>query len=140
MQELITKLFYSDLGSEFNNWVFLGFRVLLMIELMRVHGLKKTDSHHDTPNPLGLPQKLNNLISVFATLYLPLLGVIGFGTRLVILPALMITAIGYFVIHRKDSVVERDVPFMYSLSLLLLVLFGAGTKSVDYWIINNFLH
>ena len=140
MLELLSKILYSDLGSEFNNWVFLGFRVLLMIELIRVHGLKKLDAHHDTPNPLGLPRKLNNFISVFATLYLPILGIVGLGTRLVILPALMITTIGYFVIHRKDSVVERDVPYMYTLTLLLLVLLGSGTKSLDYWILNNFLH
>ena len=139
MLELLKTVFHSDLGSEFNNWVFFGFRVLLFVELIRVHGLKKIDSKHDTPNPLGLPQKLNNFISILAMLYLPVLGIIGLGTRLVLIPALMVTSIGYFVIHKNDTITIRDIPYMYSLNLLLLIFVGPGSISVDQLIWSSYL-
>jgi len=134
MKELLSFLFYSDLGSDFNNWAMFGFRVLLTIELVRVHGLKKLKSQHQTPNPLHLPEAVNNFISRAATAYLPLLATLGLGTRLVIIPAMVVTSIGYFVIHRKDSLEKRDIPYMYSISLLFLILVGPGTKSLDNWI------
>lgn len=39
--ELLNTLLYSDVGSALNNWALLGFRVLLALELFRVHGLRK---------------------------------------------------------------------------------------------------
>ena len=33
-----------------------------------------------------------------------------------------VTAIGYFVVHRKDNAEVRDVPYMYTLCFLFLLL------------------
>jgi putative oxidoreductase len=142
IENIIQTLLYSDLGSELNNGIMLAFRVLLMLELFRVHGMKKFrvqngDREH-VPNPLHLPEKLNSLVATFSDTVVPVLVVFGIATRLVLLPSIGVTAIGYFVVHRKDSAEVRDVPYMYTLSLLLLLAIGPGTYSADNYILHNF--
>lgn len=139
--EIIQQILHSDVGSSFNNVSLLAFRILLGFELFRVHGLKKIRLENGKkeviPNPLGLPTKLNALVASFADLVVPFLIILGLGTRLAVLPTIGVTAIGYFVVHRRDSLELRDVPYMYTLSLLLILALGAGTYSLDYYLLNT---
>lgn len=141
MENLIKYLLYSDLGSEFNNIAVLIFRVLLMLELFRVHGMKKfrvqNGEKEHVPNPLGLPDKLNGLVATFSDTVVPFLVAIGFGTRLFLLPSIGVTAIGYFVVHRKDAIEVKDVPYMYTLAMLFLWAIGPGTFSIDYYLLQT---
>lgn len=41
MNDIIKQLLYSDLGTSLSNWAMLAFRILLSVELFRVHGMKK---------------------------------------------------------------------------------------------------
>ena len=141
---ILKTLLYSDLGSEVNNILVLIFRVLLMLELFRVHGMKKfrveNGQREHVPNPLHLPEQLNALVATFSDTVVPFLVVIGVATRLVLLPAIGVTAIGYFVVHRNDSVEVRDVPYMYTLSLLFLWAVGPGTYSIDTYLLHIFFN
>ncbi len=132
---MLRYILYSDLGSTLNNAAMLGFRVLLALELFRVHGMKKfrveNGQREHVPNPLGLPDKLNGLVATVADTVVPFLLMLGVATRLVILPTIGVTAIGYFVVHRKDSLEVRDVPYVYTLCLLFILLIGAGRFSID---------
>ncbi|NML41926.1 DoxX family protein [Chitinophaga sp. G-6-1-13] len=135
MNEIISYILYSDAGSMLNNYALLAFRVLLALELFRVHGMKKfrleNGQKEHVPNPLHLPEKLNGLVATFADTVVPFLMALGLFTRLAVLPTISVTAIGYFVVHRKDSAEVRDVPYMYTLSLLLLLVLGPGRYSID---------
>ena len=139
MIDIIKQILYSDLGTSFNNAALLAFRVLLAIELFRVHGMKKfrveDGQKEHVPNPLHLPEKLNGLVATFSDTVIPFFIILGLGTRLAVLPTIGVTAIGYFVVHKNDSLEVRDVPYMYTLSLLLLLALGAGTYSLDYYLI-----
>ncbi len=140
MIEIIKQILHSDLGTAFYNAALLVFRVLLAVELFRVHGMKKfrleNGEKEHVPNPLHLPEKLNGLMAAFSDTVIPFFIILGLGTRLAVLPTIGVTAIGYFVVHRKDSLEVRDVPYMYTLSLLLLLALGAGTYSLDYYLLN----
>lgn len=140
MIEIIKQILNSDLGNSFNNAALLAFRVLLAIELFRVHGMKKfrvqNGEKEHVPNPLHLPEKLNGLVATFSDTVIPFFIILGLGTRLAVLPTIGVTAIGYFVVHRNDSLEVRDVPYMYTLSLLLLLALGAGTYSLDYYLLS----
>lgn len=139
MIDIIKQILYSDLGTSFNNAALLVFRVLLAIELFRVHGMKKfrveDGQKEHVPNPLHLPEKLNGLVATFSDTVIPFFIILGLGTRLAVLPTIGVTAIGYFVVHRNDSLEVRDVPYMYTLSLLLLLALGAGTYSLDHYLV-----
>jgi putative oxidoreductase len=138
MNELIKPLFFSDLGSNVNNAALLGFRLLLAIELFRVHGLKKfrqeNGQREHVPNPLHLPDKLNGWVATFSDTIVPFLVILGAATRIAVIPTIGVTAIGYFLVHRKDNPEVRDVPYMYTISLLLLLFLGAGRFSIDSFI------
>lgn len=140
MIEIIKQILYSDLGSALSNAALLAFRVLLAIELFRVHGMKKFRTENgqkeQVPNPLHLPEKLNGLVATFSDTVVPIFIILGLGTRLAVLPTIGVTAVGYFVVHRKDSPEVRDVPYMYTLSLLLILALGAGKYSLDYYLLN----
>lgn len=140
MIDIIKQILYSDLGSSLNNAAILIFRLLLAVELFKVHGMKKfrveNGQKEHVPNPLHLPEKLNGLVATFSDTIVPFLIILGIGTRLAVLPTIGVTAIGYFVVHKNDSPEVRDVPYMYTLSLLLLLALGAGTYSLDYYLLN----
>jgi putative oxidoreductase len=140
MIEIIKQILYSDLRTSFNNAALLVFRVLLAVELFRVHGMKKfrveNGQREKVPNPLHLPEKINRLVATFSDTVVPFFIILGFGTRFAILPTIGVTAVGYFVVHRKDSLEVRDVPYMYTLSLLLILALGAGKYSLDYYLLN----
>lgn len=138
--EIIKLLLYSDAGSDINNIALLVFRILIAVELFRVHGMKKfrveNGEREHVPNPLHLPEKLNGLVATFSDTVVPFFIILGLGTRLFILPTIGVTAVGYFVVHRKDSLEVRDVPYIYTVTLLFLLALGAGTYSLDRYILN----
>jgi len=140
MTQIINQILYSDLGTVFNNAALLVFRILLAVELFRVHGMKKfrveNGQKEHVPNPLHLPEKLNGLVATFSDTVVPFFIILGFATRLAVLPTIGVTAIGYFVVHKNDSLEVRDVPYMYTLSLLLILAHGAGKYSLDYYLLN----
>lgn len=116
----------------------LVFRIAVTAELMLAHGLKKigvgVTNAEIVPNPLHLPEAVNQLFAEAANLFFPILVMLGLFTRLAVLPTLAVTLTGYFVVHWNDSLIEKDMPFMYSLSFLLLLVFGAGKYSIDNFI------
>jgi putative oxidoreductase len=140
MTGLVKYILYTDVGTEINNAALLGYRMLIALELFRVHGMKKfrveNGQREQVPNPLGLPEKLNGLVATFSDTVVPFLLMIGIGTRLILLPTIAVTSIGYFVVHRKDSLEVRDVPYMYSISLIFIWILGAGRYSVDFYFFN----
>jgi len=131
-------------GNPLNNTALLVFRILFALELFRVHGMKKfrkkNGQTEHIPDPLHLPPKLNSFIATFSDTVVPFLLMLGIATRLVVLPAIGVTAIGYFVVHRKDSLEVRDVPYLYTLCLLLMLVLGAGTYSIDTYLLNHLIN
>jgi putative oxidoreductase len=124
------------------HWSLLIFRVLISLELMIAHGLKKIgmggEQVESIPNPLQLPFVFNQVFAISANLFFPVLIIIGLFTRLAILPILIVTLVGYFVVHWNDLPLEKDMPFMYSVAFLLLFVLGPGKYSADYFINKRF--
>jgi len=141
MKTFFIKLIKSNLKVPLFNFGILFFRVAIASELIVVHGLKKigigVTSPEVIPNPIGLPDALNNFVAIAANVYLPFLIIIGLFTRLAALPALAVTATGYFLMHFNDDPMVRDIPFMYAVSLLLIVILGGGKYSADYLLIKK---
>lgn len=73
-----------------------------------------------------------------ATVVLPLFIVLGLATRVVVVPTIIVTNTAYFLVHRKDSSEVWDIPYMYLITLLLILLLAAGTLSFDMLMYNHF--
>ncbi len=107
----------------------LAFRCLLALELFRDTWHEKVPrserAKEHVPNPLYSPEKLNALVATFSDTVVPFPVMLGTGTRLVILPTIGVTAIGYFAVHRNDDLKHAYVPYMYTLSCFFT---GAGRR------------
>ena len=105
------------------------------LEIMIVHGMKKigigTTNAEVVPNPFHLPEDINQIMALAANLLFPFFIIIGWCTRWATLPILAVTLTGYFIVHGNDSLLMRDIPFMYSLSFLLIFCLGPGKYSID---------
>ncbi|NRS87801.1 putative oxidoreductase [Flavobacterium sp. 7E] len=135
MKNFVKQLKKWNLQTISFDVVMLVFRIVLSLELIIVHGIKKigigTTIAEVVPNPLHLPANLNQMFAIVANLFLPFFIMIGWCTRWATLPILAVTLMGYFVVHGNDSLLERDIPFMYSLSFLMIFCLGPGKYSFD---------
>lgn len=140
MRSLLYKITRIYPAANYFHFTMLLFRVLVSVELMVVHGLKKlgvgVDVAETIPNPLHLPDFFNNGFAIGANLIAPVFIVLGLLTRLAILPVLAVTLTGYFVLHWNDAPLVKDVPFIYSVVFMLIWVLGPGKYSLDY-IINR---
>ncbi|MCL9806979.1 DoxX family protein [Flavobacterium amniphilum] len=113
----------------------LFFRVVISLQLIVVHGLKKigigTEIAEKVPNPFHFPELINQSFAICSSILFPLLVIIGLYTRLATIPILIVTLSGYFIVHWNDTLLERDVPFMYSICFLLIFLTGPGKYALD---------
>lgn len=136
MKKLIQFTTNTQLSDSIYHWVLLFFRILLSVEMIYAHGLKKLGmgvaEAEQVPNPMHFPEAINNAFAVSANIFFPILVIFGIFTRLSVLPILAVTLTGYFVLHFHDAPLVKDTPYMYSLSYLLLFFLGAGKYSVDY--------
>ena len=112
------------------------FRIAISVQLMIAHGLKKigvgVEEAERVPNPLHLPEQFNQFFAIASNLVFPVLVIIGLFTRLSVLPILAVTLMGYFVVHWNDPLLEKDMPFMYSVAYLFLLVIGPGRYSADH--------
>ena len=138
MRKILSKLTITSLQNDFFDIVILSFRILLSVQMIYAHGLKKigigVEEAEQIPNPLYLPELINSFFAIAANIFFPLLVILGLFTRLAILPILAVTLTGYFILHLHDPALVKDAPFMYSLSYLLLLYLGSGRYSLDYFI------
>lgn len=120
----------------------LFFRVAVCLELIFVHGLKKVGVGvpvaEIVPNPFGIPVLLNQAFAIGANLVCPLFIIFGFLTRVAAIPVVAVTLSGYLLVHFHDSLAQRDIPFMYSVAFLFLMLSGPGRYSLDNQIARYF--
>jgi putative oxidoreductase len=124
------------------DYVMLLFRIFVAAELIFVHGLKKVGIHslavEVVPNPFHLPTLFNQGFAIAANLLFPFFVLVGLLTHLAVIPIVCVTLTGYFVVHGHDSLLMKDIPFMYSVAFLLLFFFGAGKYSADHFIFKSF--
>lgn len=132
----ILKLNKVEPSERLTNIALLLFRIGISGELFLVHGLKKlgvgTGIAEAVPNPFHLPELMNYWTAVAANLFFPVLIILGFFTRLSAIPILLVTLTGYFVVHAQDSLLEKDIPYVYSLAFLFILISGPGKFSLDY--------
>ena len=117
--------------------ILLGFRVLISAEMIYMNGIiyiSLSSNVAELPNPFHLKTTVNILILFSVNLFFPLLIMLGLFTRVLVLPILAMTTVGYFVLYYHESPILRNQSFLYSLSYFLILFLGAGKFSLDYYI------
>ncbi|MBT1689964.1 DoxX family protein [Dawidia soli] len=107
--------------------------------LMFTHGIPKLGQLFSGEpiqyvDPIGLGVTLSLVLTVFAEVLCSTLLLIGFATRLAVIPLIVVMAVAFFMVHAADPINVKELAMLYLLFFIVLGVTGSGKYSVDYLI------
>jgi len=115
--------------------------ILLFIRMgvgfaMLSHGMSKftkffADGPIEFADPLGVGVQLSLGLTVFAELFCSIFIILGLWTRLAVFPLIITMLVIILIVHPGDGLKKQELPLMYLLIYLLLLVAGSGKYSVD---------
>lgn len=106
--------------------------------LMLTHGLPKlvmlfSGEPVRFPGMFGLSPELSLSLAVFAEVFCSVLVLVGFGTRLAVIPLMVTMLVASLYVHAADPFARKEPAILYLVVYTLLLIAGSGKYSVDYW-------
>ncbi|MFD2601062.1 DoxX family protein [Flavobacterium suzhouense] len=106
---------------------------------MLTHGAKKymmlfSGEPIQFADPIGIGQANSLVLAFVAEFVCSVFILIGFATRLVVLPLITTMAIIVFVVHAPDGFEKQELPGLYLTIYVLLLITGSGKYSIDHLI------
>lgn len=102
---------------------------------MLVHGWQKLSGFSQMadkfPDPIGMGSQLGLISAIGAEVGCSLLLIAGLGTRLAALPLAFTMIVAHFVVHAKDLWQVKELPAIYLLIYVVILLAGPGRFSLD---------
>lgn len=109
--------------------------------LMLTHGLPKLLNFQvmleKFADPIGLGVPLSLTLAIGAEVGCSLLLIVGLATRLAAFPLMFTMAVAFFLVHGADPLGDKELPLLYMLSYVTLMLTGPGRFSVDHWLMRR---
>ena len=81
---------------------------------------------------MGLSAKFSLGLAVFAEVICSVFLLVGFATRLALIPLIITMLVAVFVVHAADPFSSKEPGFQYLLVYIVLLIMGGGKYSVDY--------
>jgi putative oxidoreductase len=86
---------------------------------------------------IGIGSQLSFNLVIFAELICGFLVLIGFRTRITVIPIFITMIVAYFVAHAKDPFEAKQLVFVYLLLSVVVFILGSGKYSVDSILASN---
>lgn len=104
--------------------------------LMLVHGLPKLQvllagEPVNFINFLGIGSTLTLTLVVFAEVFCSVLLLVGFGTRVAVIPLIITMLVAVFHVHASDPFIKQEMGLHYLLVYGILLVAGSGKYSAD---------
>jgi putative oxidoreductase len=103
--------------------------------LMLVHGYGKLvgfeSKQYEFMNFMGMGSTISLALVVFAEFFCSLFLILGLFTRLAAIPLIIATCVMVFKAHNGDITGKGELPALYLISYVILLLLGPGKISVD---------
>ena len=80
---------------------------------------------------IGIGAKLSFNLVIFAELVCGFLVLIGFLTRLSVIPIFITMLVAYFIAHAKDPFDAKAIAFIFLVLSIVVFILGSGKYSVD---------
>ena len=80
---------------------------------------------------IGIGAKFSFDLVIFAELFCGFFVLIGFLTRLTVIPIFITMIVAFFVAHKMDAFDYKALPFVYMLLCMVVFVLGSGRFSVD---------
>ncbi|MCO6146743.1 DoxX family protein [Flavobacterium sp. NRK1] len=85
-------------------------------------------------DPFGLGETLTLVLAFIAEFVCSIFILIGFATRLAVIPPIINMFVIVFVVHNTDGFDRQELPGLYLVIYVLLLIIGSGKYSVDHLI------
>ncbi|MCY1510072.1 hypothetical protein D9M68_444370 [compost metagenome] len=109
--------------------------------LMLSHGIPKLDMLDANPvqfaDLFGLGPEVNLYLAIFAEVGCSVLVMLGFYTRLAVIPLISTMLVAAFYIHANDSFAQQEMALHFVLTYVMLLIMGSGKYSLDNVLYNN---
>lgn len=97
-------------------------------KLMRFFG----DGEITFGDPFGLGAVTTLALAVFAEFVCSILVMIGFATRLAVIPIIVTMITAAFYVHAADPFGRKELAILYLVVFLTILVAGAGKYSLDF--------
>ena len=129
------RLFNTNYSHRSLDIALLILRVSIAL-LMLTHGIVKLNmllagGAIKFPDPLGVGAAVSLVMVVFAEVICSIFILIGFATRLAVLPLIFNMLIVIFVVMADGGLEKQEMGIHYLLIYLVLLLAGSGSISID---------
>ena len=104
--------------------------------LMLTHGIQKLNmltagAGVNFPDPLGVSPTISLVLTVFAEVFCSVCALVGFATRLAVLPLIFNMLIIILVVMNGKGLEKQEAGMHYLLVYVILLLAGSGAFSID---------
>ena len=104
--------------------------------LMLVHGLPKISKLFSDDiqfaDPLGIGMLASLALAAFAEVVCSILILFGAATRLATIPLIITMSVAAFIVHQNDPFSKKEVPLLYLLIFISILILGSGKYAVDH--------
>lgn len=128
-------IFDTSVDKKMNSLALLIVRIVVGV-FMLTHGIQKFNMLFSAgpvqfADPVGLGQTTTLVLVVFAELVCSALLIIGMATRFVAIPLIINMFVIVFIVNAPEGFGSQELPSLYLLIYLLLLVTGSGKYSVD---------
>lgn len=85
-------------------------------------------------DPIGLGPRLSLQLVIFAEFFCGLFVLLGFLTRITVIPIFITMIVAYFIAHAADSFQVKQLAFIHLFLCLPVFVLGSGRYSADYFL------
>lgn len=118
--------------------------VLLILRLavgifMLTHGWDKFlklfgDGPIKFADPIGVGETVSLVLTVFAEVFCSVFLIVGFTTRLAVVPLLITMFVIVFIVKSDKEFGDFELPALYLVIYIVIAIAGAGKYALDNWI------
>ena len=131
IQKLFSPNIWSANATDLASFIL---RVSLSL-LMLTHGFPKLmkfmDGNMEFGDPIGIGVPASFTLTIFAEVICSILILIGFWTRLALIPLIITMLVAAFIVHSADMVGVKEPSLLYLFGYVTLFLLGSGKYAVD---------
>jgi len=129
------RLFSTTFNQNYLDATLLTIRIVIA-SFMLSHGIPKlmkffSDEAVTFADPLGVGTVSSLAMTVFAEVFCSILLLFGLGTRLALIPLIILMSVAAFKVHLYDGFGKQELPLLYLLVFIFLLIIGAGKFSFD---------
>jgi putative oxidoreductase len=97
-----------------------------------LHGLEKLEvalsSNINYTDPIGLGPTLT--LVLFTELICTVLVAVGYRVRWSSIPPIILMLVAVFIVHKNDSIMEKELAVLYLISFIVIGILGSGKYAI----------